>query len=192
MDTLLETLRHRRDELADRGAKLAKETRDRGLSALGKVRSGALDWRRTLATRKAELDEQPRGWFRFAGLQVRVLEGVDRVLARLSDRMRDEMKRLRRLELPQPAAAEREVAAEAPARRTQAAKAKAKKPAARTAPAAKRLVLPIADYDSRTAKDVVSELPRLSDSQCAAVRTYERANKKRKTVLAALDARLGG
>ncbi len=182
METLLGAIRETRQQLARRGANLARETRDRGVDALGKVRSGALDWRRTVAAHKAGLGEQTP-WFRFAGLQVRVLERVDRVLARLSDRMRDEMKRLRRLELPrttQPAAEAK------PTRRATPKKRKAAKEPA----APKRLVLPIADYESLSAKAILGELPRLTDSQCETIRAHERASKKRKTVLSALDARL--
>lgn len=192
MDTLLGTLRQTREQLAARGAKLAQDTRARGLSALGKVRSGATDWRRTVATRKAELGDQPSGWFRFVRLQVTVLDRVDRALALFSDRVKSEMKRLRRLELPrstQPKTEARAAEPEARVRRaTKTARAKTNGKAAPAAP--KRLVLPIADYESLTAKDILAELPRLSDSQCETIRAHELAHKKRKTILNALSARL--
>lgn len=50
--------------------------------------------------------------------------------------------------------------------------------------------MPITDYDSLTAKQVISELPRLSAGQCTTVYEHEKANKKRKTVLQALENRL--
>lgn len=178
MDTLLGTLRQTRDELAERGAKLAGATRDRGLDALKKVRGGALDWRRTLKARRSELGEGKRGFFAFAGLQLRVIDGVDRALASFSDRVRAEMKRLTHLELPSP------VSAPAPA-----AKRTPKTKKAKPAPASKRLVLPIADYDTLSAKEILAELPRLTEAQCKAVHALERAHKQRKTILAALEAR---
>lgn len=203
MDTVLGTLRQTRDELIERSNKLAGVTRDRGLEALGKVRDGALDWRRTLAARRASLGEEPGGWFRFAGLQLRVLDGVDRALAQFTVRMRAEMKRLRRLELPRTTQAEvaatEAVAAEAvatdapsapPPKASRAKKKARKKAAGQTSVAPKRLVLPIADYGSLTVKQIVAELPRLSEAQCKVVLEHERAHKKRKTVLHALETRL--
>lgn len=191
MDTLLGTLRQTRDDLADRGAKLAGATRDRGLEALKKVRSGALDWRRTLKARRTELNQETqRGWFAFAGLQVRVLDGVDRVLVGFSHRVRAEMKRLSHLELPRPAdgSAADETAARHTSTPEPAPKRAAPKKAKRTA-ASKRLVMPIADYDSLSAKEILAELPRLTDAQCKAVHAIERTHKQRKTVLKALEAR---
>lgn len=185
MDTLLGTLRQTRDELAQRGAKLAGATRDRGLEALEKVRGGALDWRRTLKARRAELGDSKHGLFAFAGLQLRLIDGVDRALASFSDRVRAEMKRLTHLELPSPVSAPAPAPAETSRNASTPKKAKAK-----TKTASKRLVLPIADYDTLTAKEILAELPRLTEAQCKAVHAIERAHKQRKTILAALEARL--
>src|SRR5690606_1670057 len=178
MDTLLGSLRQTRDELAERGSRLAEKARERGVSTLGKVRAGAIDWRRTLAAHRAALGESQAKWFRFAGLQVRVLERVDQLLARFASQVQAEMKRLRRFELPKLASRPAEPASADAAR--PAAPKKRKKADREAAP--KRLVLPIADYDALTAKDILAELPRLSDSQCETLRAHERAHKKRKTV----------
>ncbi len=185
MDTLLGTLRQTRDELAQRGAKLAGATRDRSLEALEKVRGGALDWRRTLKARRTELGDSKHGLFAFAGLQLRLIDGVDRALASFSDRVRAEMKRLTHLELPSPVSAPAPALAEPSSNASTPKKARAKAKAA-----SKRLVLPIADYDTLTAKEILAELPRLTEAQCKAVHAIERAHKQRKTILAALEARL--
>ena len=50
--------------------------------------------------------------------------------------------------------------------------------------------MPIAGYDSLTAKEVLAELDGLTRSQCETVRDHEALNKKRKTVLKALETRL--
>ncbi len=185
MDTLLGTLRQTREQLAQRGAKLAGATRERGLEALERVRGGALDWRRTLKARRTELGDSKHGLFAFAGLQLRLIDGVDRALASFSDRVRAEMKRLTHLELPSPVSAPAPAPAEPSRNASTPKKAKAK---AKTA--SKRLVLPIADYDTLTAKEILAELPRLTEAQCKAVHAIERAHKQRKTILAALEARL--
>lgn len=77
-------------------------------------------------------------------------------------------------------------ATKAKTKRTKPKKAAAKR--ARTT-SSTRFVMPIAGYDDLTAKQVLAELPRLTDAQCATVRAHEATHKKRKTVLAALDSR---
>jgi polyhydroxyalkanoate synthesis regulator phasin len=49
---------------------------------------------------------------------------------------------------------------------------------------------PIDDYDELTAAQIVSQLVGLETDQMRRVRDYERRNANRKTVLAALDAKL--
>jgi polyhydroxyalkanoate synthesis regulator phasin len=49
---------------------------------------------------------------------------------------------------------------------------------------------PIADYDDLTAAQIVSQLGGLESADMRRVRDYERRNANRKTVLAALDAKL--
>ncbi|MFW2388388.1 MAG: hypothetical protein ACN4G0_08630 [Polyangiales bacterium] len=75
-----------------------------------------------------------------------------------------------------------------------AARRAAKKPrAAKPRPAkaqAKRADAPIRNYDTLTAKDVVNRVQRLSGPQATAVLEYERARKKRATVIRAVEQRL--
>src|SRR5690606_38750045 len=94
MENVLTALRHTRAQLKERGI-------DALGGALGRVRSGALDWHETLKARRAELDANEPKWLGWAALQRRVIDGVDRVLVRFSDRVRSEMKRLSGLELPE-------------------------------------------------------------------------------------------
>jgi polyhydroxyalkanoate synthesis regulator phasin len=49
---------------------------------------------------------------------------------------------------------------------------------------------PITDYDDLTAAQIVSQLGGLESADMRRVRDYERRNANRKTVLAALDAKL--
>ena len=73
-----------------------------------------------------------------------------------------------------------------PVKAAPAAKPKAAKPKA----AAKKDEAPIRNYDKLTAKDVVSRVQRLSAPQASAVLDYERAKKKRATVIRAVEQRL--
>ena len=50
---------------------------------------------------------------------------------------------------------------------------------------------PITGYDDLTAAQVVAELDGMSDADLRKVRQYERANANRKTVLGAVDRKLG-
>jgi hypothetical protein len=50
---------------------------------------------------------------------------------------------------------------------------------------------PITGYDDLTAAEVVVELDGMSDSDLRKVRAYERANANRKTVLGAVERKLG-
>jgi hypothetical protein len=49
---------------------------------------------------------------------------------------------------------------------------------------------PIAGYDDLTAAEIIGRLPELSPGALRQVRDYERRNANRKTVLAAVDAKL--
>ena len=50
---------------------------------------------------------------------------------------------------------------------------------------------PITGYDDLTAAEVVAELDGMSDANLRKVREYERANANRKTVLGAVERKLG-
>lgn len=164
------------DTLKERSSRLAVTARDRGLGALGKVRSGTLDWHRTLEARRAELErtERPRWLTPIGGLQILVIDRVDQVLGRFSERVREEIARLQQLEL----------GAGAPPKKKRP-KAKAARP---NGSASRRLVMPIAGYDQLNVKEIVAEVAGLSEAQREVVREHERAHKNRKTVLKALDA----
>lgn len=69
-----------------------------------------------------------------------------------------------------------------------APKAAPKAKAAKASP--KQGQIPLRNYDKLTAKDVVSRLQRLSGPQATAVLDYERARKKRATVIRAAEQRL--
>jgi len=194
------------DTMKERSTDLATKTRDVGLDALEKVRSGTVDWHRVLEGRKAEIANgngtTPK-WLKLGKVQIFVIDRVDRVLEAFGERVRDQIRRLSKLELgaetsepateastPKKTPSEpkaKRVKTPAKAAKTSRAKPKKKKPAAK---GSKKLVMPIAGYDDMTAKEVISEVSRLSPAQAETVREHEAANKKRKTVLRALDARL--
>ena len=50
--------------------------------------------------------------------------------------------------------------------------------------------LPWADYETRTARAIVAGLDGLSEAECRAVYEFEQQNKRRATVIRALEARL--
>ena len=78
--------------------------------------------------------------------------------------------------------------AEAPAK--PAAKAKPRRKSTKPKAATKKPDAPIRNYDQLSAKDVVSRVQRLSGPQATAVLEYERAKKKRATVIRAAQKRL--
>jgi len=182
------------ESLKQRGVVLAETTRDRGVDALGKIRNGTLDWHRTLETRRAELKNghEPR-WFELDGLQMFVIDRVDRVLSTFGQRVRAEIERLQHLELS-PATPVAPKKLKAKLEKKGKAKAKKTRPAAKAkrsnGKATRRFVMPIAGYDELTAKEILAELGRLTPSQAGKIRAHEAGHKKRKTVLAALDARI--
>ena len=77
-----------------------------------------------------------------------------------------------------------------PASLPKSAKAKAKKPAAGKSKAATSEKAPFRGYDAMTAKDVAARVARLAGDKAEAVLAYEKANKKRATVLRAAKQRI--
>jgi hypothetical protein len=57
-------------------------------------------------------------------------------------------------------------------------------------PASKQADIPLDDYDQLTARDLVSRVQRLTAPQAIALLDYERARKKRATVIRAAEQRL--
>jgi hypothetical protein len=104
---------------------------------------------------------------------------------------------------PKKAAGSRKSTTAAPAKATQASGAvkrsrgtpgKPRPPrpaAARTAAPASSAHLPIREYDGLSASQVVSRLTGLTPAELQAVRSYEEANRARRTVLLAIDRLLG-
>lgn len=99
MDDLLASLKRRRENLLERGNAVANETVGRGIDLLGKVQSGALEWKESLADRRRTLTEAERAWFSLDKIQVAVLDHFERLLTGFGERVRLEMERLRGLEL---------------------------------------------------------------------------------------------
>lgn len=189
MKSLIDTLAEQRKGIVDRGSRLATATRERGMDALSKVRDGTLDWHKTLLARRAAIAAsraQPRRRS-LDGVQLFMLDRFDRMLGAFAERVREEIERLGQLELARHELHDTEAA---PVRPKKAAKARRAPKKVQPKTATRRLVLPIADYDTLSAKAIVAELAGLSRAHCKALRLHEAANKKRKTVLNALDARL--
>ncbi|MCC6877013.1 MAG: hypothetical protein IT378_22095 [Sandaracinaceae bacterium] len=207
-----------REALLAKGAAWMGRARARGVDALGKLQSGAIDWQETLSARRATLTAEPR---RLGSLQIALLERTERWVGRLADRARDSLARLRLPELPgaskpaelEPSRAQPIQPAEAEPVESDAARVKGarpKRPSAKRSstkssstksgkgetksetkgPSSRRLVLPIAEYETLSARAIVAEGPRLTAAQREVVLEHERANKKRKSVLNALEGRL--
>ena len=146
--------------------KLVLQTRDAYLAA-AKSRIAGLE-AQAVSTREALKPE---------AVEATVLESTRELLAKAQSSV-DE--RLDKASKPKKAPAR----AKAKPRKAKAAKAKATK-----APEAKADA-PIRNYDQLTAKDVVARVQRLSGPQATAVLDYERASKKRATVIRAVQKRL--
>mgnify|MGYP001576594690 CR=1 FL=1 len=190
MRNLIDTLAEQRKGIVERGSRFATATRERGVEALGLVRDGTLDWHRTLLARRAALDAGPAQARRLSldGFQMFVLDRFDRLHGAFAEKVREEIERLGRFELARHEPPE--LKATPRARPKSVVKARRTHSNAAPKTATRRLVLPIADYDSLSAKAVIAELSGLSRAHCKAIRLHEAANKKRKTVLDALDSRL--
>ena len=171
------------NDLGKAGRKLALEC---GRSTNGLrtgLRKEALDWQKlALQTRDAYVEalrQRVRGLEAQAqntrealtpdAVEATVLESTRELLVKAQSTL-DE-----RIEKTQP-----------PKKAAPKAKAKAAKPKA----AKKKAATPIRNYDQLSAKDVVSRVQRLSGPQASAVLEYERAKKKRATVIRAVQKRL--
>lgn len=76
------------------------------------------------------------------------------------------------------------------AKRAKANATKGKAASRKAKASAKSTEAPIRNYDQLSAKDVVSRIQRLSGPQATAILDYERAGKKRSTVIRAVEKRL--
>jgi hypothetical protein len=169
------------------GAKLATTT---GRSAQGfqkALRKEALDWQAlVLQTRdayKAALEQRLQNVERQAlstrealkpgTMETTILQSARTVLERAQSQVDERLG-----QAAKPAKPAKRIATKA------AAKPKAAKAAA------KKGQSPLRGYDQLTAKDVVNRVQRLSGPQATAVLDYERARKKRATVIRAAEHRL--
>lgn len=146
---------------------LVLKTRDAYVAAL-KERVDRAE-RQALTTREALKPES---------LQTTVLQSTQKLLAQAQSKVDAQLE-----QAAKPAKA-------APALKAKAAKPKAAKAKAAPKAAAPKNEAPIRNYDKLTAKDVVSRVQRLSAPQASAVLDYERAKKKRATVIRAVEQRL--
>ncbi len=152
---------------------LVLKTRDAYVAAL-KARLDKAE-RQAVTTREALKPE---------ALQTTVLQTTQKLLAQAQSKVDAQLE-----EASKPAKAP--TAAKRKAAKPKAAKPKAgAKPKAAPRAPAKKSDAPIRDYDQLSAKDVVSRVQRLSAPQASAVLDYERAKKKRATVIRAVEQRL--
>lgn len=165
-------------------------TSGRSADAMGKaLRKEALDWQRlVLKTRDAyiaALKERfdraerqaltAREALKPEAVEATVLESAKGLLDKAQTRVDERLE-----QASQPAK---------PAARKAAKKPRAAKPRPVKAEA-KKTEAPLRNYDKLTAKDVVNRVQRLSGPQATAVLEYERARKKRATVIRAVEQRL--
>lgn len=170
------------------GDKLTKSVAQATRGLQKAVHKEALDWRAlVLKTREqyvaawkaqiGKLEHQAsstREALKPETLEVSVLESTRDLLERAQHKVDERLEQGGR---PAPAAPGKKQARGA---RKKAGKAKA----------SKKTAAPIRDYDQLTAKDLASRVHKLSGAQVAAVLDYEKARKKRATVIRAAEQRL--
>jgi len=176
-------------DLGAAGSKLASTT-GRSTQAFRKaLEKEALDWQRlVLQTRDAyaaALKERfdraerqalsTREALRPESVEVTVLGSAKGLLAKAQSRVDERLEQAAKPAKPEAAKA---------AKKPRAAKARPAKRPAKLADA------PLRNYDQLAAKDVVNRVQRLSGPQATAVLEYERARKRRATVIRAAEQRL--
>lgn len=208
MIDVISTIGRGRDALFARGADLARRSTLAGVSFLERVESRTNGVRRSLVTRREGLDGKA-----IQRLEKRVLVSLELVLAMLGKSAAEQRKRLGAGELPGTEVEDAVVVAEVKADARPRARAKTarqdaprtRKPAARKpaskapkvsarakkdASASTRWVDPpsadVSDLTQLSAKELIARASSLSAKERSALLAHEKANKKRKTVLAAL------
>ena len=181
-------------EMKSASEKLVSTT-GRSADAMTKaLRKEALDWQRlVLSTRDAYVAALKERFDRAErqalsakealkpdAVEATVLESAKDLLDKAQTRVDERLEQASQPAKPAP----RKAASKPRAARPRPAKAQAKKAETKKAEA------PIRNYDKLTAKDVVSRVQRLSGPQATAVLEYERARKKRATVIRAVEQRL--
>ncbi|NNE17030.1 MAG: hypothetical protein HKN10_01015 [Myxococcales bacterium] len=179
-------------EMGAAGNKLASTTGGSTQGFRKALRKEALDWQRlVLHTRDAYLAAlkerfvlaerqalSTREALRPESVEVTVLGSAKDLLARAQSRVDERLE-----QAAKPAKPVRPTAAKA-AMKPRAAKARPARGPAKSAD------VPLRNYDQLTAKDVVNRVHRLSGPQATAVLEYERARKRRATVIRAAEQRL--
>jgi len=148
--------------------RLVLQTKDAYVAAL-KERFDRVE-RQALSTREALRPES---------VEVTVLGSAKDLLAKAQSRVDERLEQAAKPAKPATAAR-----AKAAKKKPRAAKARPAKGSAKLADA------PLRNYDQLTAKDVVNRVQRLSGPQATAVLDYERARKRRATVIRAAQQRL--
>jgi hypothetical protein len=152
------------DTTREAAASAVTRTRDAGENILTTARSEADAWRGFLEERRTQLASGVRQWVSLRTIEYRLLRSVHRSIAELDGQLEGRLKELA------PEVAETSPTNGAPA------------------PKAKRM--PIGNYETLTAKEVVARLDRLSAGQIQKVYEHERKSKQRQTVLKAAKQRL--
>ncbi|MGB5350425.1 MAG: hypothetical protein WBN10_12545 [Polyangiales bacterium] len=171
------------------GSKLASTTGRSAQTFRKALQKEALDWQRLvlqtkdayLAALKERFDRaerqalSTREALRPESVEVTVLGSAKDLLAKAQSRVDERLEQAEKPATPAKAKA---------AKKPRAAKARPAKGSAKLADA------PLRNYDQLTAKDVVNRVQRLSGPQATAVLEYERARKRRATVIRAAQQRL--
>ena len=174
------------------GSKLASTTGRSAQTFRKALQKEALDWQRLvlqtkdayLAALKERFDRaerqalSTREALRPESVEVTVLGSAKDLLAKAQSRVDERLE-----QAAKPAKPATPAKAKAP-KKPRAAKARPAKGSAKLADA------PLRNYDQLTAKDVVNRVQRLSGPQATAVLEYERARKRRATVIRAAQQRL--
>jgi hypothetical protein len=151
------------DTTREAAASAVSRTRDAGENILTTALSEADAWRGFLEERRTQLASGVRQWVSLRTIEYRLLRSVHRSIAELDGQLEGRLKELAT-----------EVAETSPAN---GAPAKPKR-------------MPIGNYETLTAKEVVARLDRLSAGQIQKVYEHERKSKQRQTVLKAAKQRL--
>ena len=198
------------DETMNAGVTFARDLRAASaklVSSLGHSAEGlqkalhkeALDWQALVvktreayvAALKQRLDRAERQAvtareaLRPEALQTSVLQSTQKLLTQAQSKVDAQLEQAGKPAKAATAAAPRAAKPKASAKPKAGAKPKASVKAS-----AKKGDAPIRNYDKLSAKDVVSRVQRLSAPQASAVLDYERAKKKRATVIRAVEQRL--
>jgi hypothetical protein len=152
------------DHTREAAAAALGRTRDAGGNVVATVRSEAEAWREFLHQRRARLSTGVRRTIGIRAIEHRLLASVHRGLSELDGQVEGRLKEL--------------------------SSADGAPSADRTKRLPRQGRSPMGNYDSLTAREVVSKLDKLTTAQVQSVYDYERATKKRQTILRAAKQHL--